>query len=72
MAGEYVVTIKSEICMPDDITLLTCTLMSDEYNFTIFVKPCEINTYTATTKVIEIVYSIGDPTLTDGLYAFEE
>lgn len=33
LSGEYLVTIRSEICVPDDHTLATCTTMFDEYQF---------------------------------------
>lgn len=31
LVGEYIVTIRSEICVPDDYTGATCTVLSDEY-----------------------------------------
>ena len=72
LAGEYFVTIRSEICVPDDFTQTTCTTMFDEYQFSIIVENCLVNSYQQTTTVTEIIYNIGDPTLTDGSYAFEE
>ena len=33
LIGEYVVTIRSEICVPDDYTKSSCMTMADEYQF---------------------------------------
>ena len=44
--------------------------MSDEYQFSIYVEPCLVSSYTATTIVSEIVYDMGEPSITDGVYAF--
>ena len=73
LIGEYVVTIRSEICVPDDYTQTACTTMADEYQFSIFVQPCVVSTYTATTSVTEIRYNIGSSAvLNDGFYKFDE
>ena len=70
--GKYIVTLRSEIYIPDDYTKDTYTTMFVEYDFVILIEPCIINTYTATTSVIVIEYNVGAPTLTDGLYIFDE
>ena len=40
LVSEYVVTIRSEICVPVDYFGKNCTKMTDEYNFSIFIDPC--------------------------------
>jgi len=72
LVGEYVVTIRSEICVPDDYTGATCTLMAGEYQFSIFIEPCSVTTYIDTTTVTSIIYNIGAPALTSGFYVFDE
>ena len=37
-----------------------------EYDFIVYIEPCQVNTYTDTKKVIEIKYHIGDPELKEG------
>ena len=39
---------------------------------TVYVNPCSVSTYSATTRVTSITYYVGDPTLIAGHYAFEE
>ena len=72
LVGEYIVTIRSEICVPDDYTGATCTVLADEYDFSIYINPCLVTAYTDTTTVTVISYNIGAPDLTDGLYVFDE
>ena len=48
LLGKYVVTIRSEICVPNDYTKATCSLMFVEYQFTVEVLKCIVDTYTAT------------------------
>ena len=44
-----------------------------EYDFTIFIEPCLVNTYLATLEVVDINYNIGAPDLTNvGPYVFDE
>jgi hypothetical protein len=50
LIGEYIVTIKSEICVPDDWTQTTCKKMLDQYDVKIIVEPCQVSTFTATTS----------------------
>ena len=47
LIGSYTVTIRSEIKIPEDYTGTTFKTMFDEYDFTIFVDPCRVNTYVA-------------------------
>ena len=70
--GEYVVTIRSEICVLVDYTKATCTTIFDEYQFSIFIEPCQVSSYEASTTITQITYNIGGATLTDGQYAFDE
>ena len=70
--GSYVVTIRSEIQVPDDYTNSVFTTKFVEYDFTVFIEPCVVNTYSDTLKVTLIEYFIGDPTLVDGKYMFEQ
>ena len=73
LLGEYIVTLKSEICVPDDYTGLTCTTMEVEYDFKIVMQPCIVNTYTDTQQVGNISYNIGAPSMLDiGKYIFDE
>ena len=72
LIGEYIVTLRSEISIPDDYTMTTYTTLFVEYDFIIRMEPCLVTTYTDTTKVTAIVYNIGAPSLTDGLYVFDE
>ena len=37
LIGEYIVTMISEICVPDDYTMDTCTIWREEYDFSIYV-----------------------------------
>ena len=43
-----------------------------EYEFIIFIEPCLVDTYLATQKVSIVVYNVGGPSMTDGLYIFDE
>ena len=73
MIGEYIVTIRSEIEVPDDATSVTTTTMFVEYDFTIFIEPCIVNTYIATLEVADISYNIGAPELANvSPYVFDE
>ena len=73
LIGSYTVTIRSEIQIPEDYTGMTFKTMFVEYDFTIFVGPCQFSTYTATMQVSDISYNIGSPGLINiGSYIFEE
>ena len=48
LIGSYVVTIRSEISVPDDYTQTTFTAMFSEYEFKIFIQPCIVSTYFTT------------------------
>ena len=45
--------------------------MISEHDFTVFIEPCLVKNYEATTVVDLIVYNVNQATLTDGLYIFE-
>ena len=66
------VTIKSEICIPDDFTQGTCTVMLSEHDFTVFMEPCLVKNYEVTSKVDIIIYNVNQATLIDGSYIFDE
>lgn len=71
MLGEYIVTLRSEICVPNDHTKAACKTMFVEYNFRILVNPCIVNTYTDAQRVGDISYNIGAPSLINvGKYIF--
>ena len=72
LIGSYVVTIRSEICVPDDYTKSSCTPMIAEHEFTVFMEPCIVTTYEASTQITVIVYNVNQATLTDGSYVFDE
>ena len=73
LIGEYTVTIRSEIEVPDDATSGTTTTKFVEYEFTVLIQPCIVNTYTATLEVANISYNIGAPDLLNvGPYVFDE
>ena len=71
LLGEYIVTLRSEICVPNDHTKAACKTMFVEYDFRILVGPCIVNTYTDTKRVGDISYNIGAPSLVNvGKYIF--
>ena len=72
LIGEYTVTIKSEIQVPDDHTKMTFTAMFVEYDFVIQVEECLVDTYTADKIIESISYNIGAPDLTSTKYSFVE
>ena len=73
LLGKYVVKIRSEICVPEDYTKATCSLMFVEYQFTVEVLKCIVNTYTATQKVGDLRYNVGAASLLNvGAYKFDE
>lgn len=73
LLGEYSVTIRSEICVPEDHTQSTCTTMHVEYDFVVVMQPCIVDTYTADQEVGDISYNIGaDSLLNVGEYIFGE
>ena len=73
LQGEYVVTLRSEICVPDDYTNASCTTMAAQYDFKIIVTGCIVDTYTATKLVGDIRYNIGSAGLSNvGNYIFAE
>jgi len=72
LMGEYIVTINSQICVPDDYTANTCSIMQVEYDFVIYMEPCLVNSYSASSPSGIINYTIGAATETGGLYLFEE
>ena len=72
LIGEYTVTLKSEIQVPDDHTKATFTPHFVEYQFVIQVEECIVNTYTADQTIDVISYNIGAPTLTSPQYSFVE
>ena len=66
-------TFRSEIQVPVDALATSYTTMFVEYYFTIFVEPCLVTTYTATTKVADISYNIGAAELLNvSPYVFDE
>ena len=66
-------TLKSEICVPDDHTQATCTPMVVEYDFKLVVESCIVSDYTATQKVPGINYNVGASSLIKiGQYVFDE
>ena len=58
LIGSYVVTIRSEISVPDDHTKATFTTRFDEHEFTVFVEPCIVSIYGVTTEATVIVYNV--------------
>ena len=47
LIGEYTVTLRSEIQVPDDYTQSTYTIKFVEYDFVIQVEECLVDNYTA-------------------------
>ena len=72
LIGEYTVTLRSEILVPDDYTLTTFTPFFAEYLFLIQVEECIVHTYMADETIDVISYNIGAPTLTSPKYSFVE
>ena len=58
--------------MLTDYTKLATTVVSNSFNFDLYMNPCLVTSYVATQKVTEIRYALGTPNLTDGLYIFDE
>ena len=58
LIGFYVVSIRSEISVPDDYSKTTFTTMSAEHTFTVFIEPCLVDTYEATTVIDVIIYNV--------------
>lgn len=71
-AGAYTITIRNEISVPDDATKATSTLIDVEYTFTIFIDPCQVNTYLQSSQVGTITYAISTPTVVSPSYVFDE
>ena len=42
------------------------------YTFNIYVEPCLVTDYVASTQITQIVYNVNEPTKTGGLYVFDE
>lgn len=72
LIGEYIVTLKSEIKVPDDHTKSSYTTFEVEYDFPIQIEECLVDSYTASEVIDVISYNIGAPTLTSKMYTFEE
>jgi len=66
------VTLRSEIYIPNDYTKSTFRTMVAQFDFVIYIEPCLVSTYEASTRVSLIVYNVGQPSLTDGYYDFKE
>ena len=64
LIGEYTVTLRSEIQVPDDYTKSTYTIMFVEYDFVIQVEECLVDNYTADQVIDTISYNIGTPSIT--------
>ena len=72
LIGSYPVNIRSVIEIPDDYTKSTFTTMFVEYDFIVFIEPCLVTSYDATSTVTKIVYNIAQADLTAGYYQFDE
>jgi hypothetical protein len=73
LIGSYVVTMRSEIRIPDDHTATSHTTMFEEYDFTIFVEPCQVTSYSVSLEVVDISYNLGSAGLLNvGPYAFSQ
>ena len=70
--GEYKVTIRSEIEIPNDHTATTYTKMLSEYDFVIQVNGCQISDYRAVQDTMAMTYTIGQDNLYSSLYSFEQ
>ena len=58
LIGSYVVTIRSEISIPDDYTKTAFTTLTADHEFIVFIEPCQVSTYEATKKTKVIVYNV--------------
>ena len=70
LIGQYIVTINSMICVPDDYTQESCTIKQVQYDFVIKMEPCKIDTYNSVLVAGVINYNIGTPDVTGGSYSF--
>ena len=68
LIGEYTVTLRSEIQVPDDHTGLTFTTWFVEYDFLIQIEECVITSYDVTLTIPTLTYIIGDPEFTSSSY----
>ena len=44
--GDYIITIRNEISVPDSADKLSFTPQIVQYDFTISIQPCQVNTFT--------------------------
>ena len=70
LVGEYIVTIKSEIEVPDDYTMSTFSTLVSEHKFSVFVNPCVVESFEASVAASNILYNIDQPEKTGGYYEF--
>ena len=72
LIGEYMVTIKAEISIPDDHTMTSYSPMIVQYDFPIRMQPCQVSTYSRNQVAGPIYFNVGAPEKTDGAYTFGE
>ncbi len=72
LIGAYKVTLRSQIEVPTDHTQTDFTTLFAVHDFFVFMEPCIVNTYTASTVVSVIVYNVNQADLTAGFYSFDE
>ena len=73
LIGEYLVNIKSSICVPKDYTKSLCTSMTVNYNFKVIVEACMVTSFKDTLTVATITYVLGSSTLVNiSPYEFTE
>ena len=70
LIGEYIVTVTSEIEVPDDYSKTTFTTMKATYDFSIFVEPCIVTELTMTTITAPVQYIIGSDAVTTSQFSF--
>ena len=71
-AGAYPITIRNEISVPVDAEKSSYNLMVVEYTFTIYITPCQVNSYIETSLVGDLVYEIATPGIVSPGYVFDE
>lgn len=58
LLGSYTVTVRSEIQVPNNYSKTTFTTWFAEHDFVIYMEPCLVSSYDATTVVTRIVYNV--------------
>lgn len=72
--GEYLITVRSQINVPDTPEKLTFTTFTQEHTFTVFVNPCQVSAINVVQSTQDVNYAIGNSSQTTSApqYLFEQ